>query len=138
MHVRADVAFVFAGQAIMKSRQPFDLKWLVVLWNVILAVFSIWGAIAVTPEIYGWIKKKIRKKFPFRGDKKFTISLPSNPLFVEHVMDVGISADLCDGVTERRNAWCVVWMGGKSKHPISANAHPSCCQDALVLPEQGS
>jgi hypothetical protein len=67
MHVRADVAFVFAGQAIMKSRQPFDLKWLVVLWNVILAVFSIWGAIAVTPEIYGWIKKKIRKKVSVSG-----------------------------------------------------------------------
>jgi hypothetical protein len=43
------IAFVFAGQAFMKDRSPPPLKWVIVFWNLFLAVFSIAGAIVYVP-----------------------------------------------------------------------------------------
>jgi hypothetical protein len=40
---------VFVGQKFMKDRKPFDLKNLLGLWNFILAVYSIVGAIQIVP-----------------------------------------------------------------------------------------
>lgn len=55
------VAFVFKGPNFMKARPAYDLKPVVFIWNVILAVFSILGVVELLPEFIGsW-------KFGFKG-----------------------------------------------------------------------
>jgi hypothetical protein len=47
------VVFVFAGQKFLANRAAFNLRPIVILWNAILAVFSITGALTVVPSVYG-------------------------------------------------------------------------------------
>ena len=42
---------IFGGQAIMKNRKPFDLKWPLAYWNLLLSLFSITGMIRVVPHL---------------------------------------------------------------------------------------
>ncbi|RWS19565.1 elongation of very long chain fatty acids protein 6-like protein [Leptotrombidium deliense] len=43
---------VFSGKEYMKKREAFKLRKLLVLWNVFLAVFSIFGAFRTLPEMF--------------------------------------------------------------------------------------
>lgn len=45
------LSFIYLGRQYMKSRPPFDLRKLLFLWNIALAVFSLWGSIAITPSL---------------------------------------------------------------------------------------
>ena len=40
---------IFGIKYVMKDRKPFDLQQPLILWNIILAVFSILGFLFVTP-----------------------------------------------------------------------------------------
>jgi len=44
--------FIYAGQKWMKNRKAFELKTPLILWNLGLAVFSIWSFIRVVPELF--------------------------------------------------------------------------------------
>ena len=44
---------MFVGQKVMRHREAFDLKPLVVLWNMLLAAFSVAGALVVVPTVIG-------------------------------------------------------------------------------------
>lgn len=48
---------LYAGQEVMKRRSPFNLRRLLILWNVALCVFSVIGAIRVLPEMSHVIKE---------------------------------------------------------------------------------
>lgn len=43
--------FCFLGQKIMAKRQAFELTTALAVWNLFLAVFSIWGAIRTVPQM---------------------------------------------------------------------------------------
>ena len=45
------VVLVFGGQRIMADREPFELKWSLAAWNLLLAVFSFIGMVRVVPQI---------------------------------------------------------------------------------------
>ena len=46
------LSFIFFGRIYMESRpKPFRLKWPLILWNLMLATFSIMGTIRVWPEM---------------------------------------------------------------------------------------
>ena len=45
------VVSVFMGTAAMKSRTPYDLRKALFLWNVGLAVFSLYGALSLGPNL---------------------------------------------------------------------------------------
>jgi len=45
------LAFIFAGQSWMKNRVAFQLRKLLVFWNILLAVFSILGTLRTGPEL---------------------------------------------------------------------------------------
>ena len=45
------VIFVFGGKHLMRDRKPFDLRKPLVLWNIGLAVFSIYGMFGVVPNL---------------------------------------------------------------------------------------
>ncbi len=45
------VVGIFGGQKVMASRQPFDLKWPLAYWNLLLSLFSIVGALRVVPHL---------------------------------------------------------------------------------------
>ena len=42
---------IFAGQTFMHNRERFELRFLLALWNISLALFSVIGAIRVIPEL---------------------------------------------------------------------------------------
>lgn len=42
---------IFGGKLYMSNKPKYELKFLLTLWNIILAVFSIIGAIRVLPEL---------------------------------------------------------------------------------------
>lgn len=44
------VALIFGGQAWMKGRERFELRRPLILWNVFLALFSIYGMIRCVPK----------------------------------------------------------------------------------------
>jgi len=69
------LAVIFGGRWYMKSREAYDLKILLGFWNVLLALFSITGAIYVLP-----------------------------PIFM-NVLNKGITADMCDLTSEHANPW---------------------------------
>ena len=45
------VAMVFGGKWLMKDRDPFNLRKPLVLWNIGLAVFSVFGMFGVVPNL---------------------------------------------------------------------------------------
>lgn len=45
------VAVVFAGQAIMRNREPFKIRRILTFWNVALALFSAAGFLRSIPEL---------------------------------------------------------------------------------------
>lgn len=91
----------------MAKREAFDLKPLVVLWNIILAVFSISGALVVVPNVIrtaacrfflGWAVAPPRSRAPDRRS-------PGPMVPAEHALETSISQDLCDKVTEQKDLW---------------------------------
>lgn len=50
------LAIIFGLQRVMRHRQPFDLSGPLFWWNVVLALFSIFGALAVVPPIVGAVR----------------------------------------------------------------------------------
>ncbi|XP_074597012.1 very long chain fatty acid elongase 6-like [Brevipalpus obovatus] len=51
------MTLVFGGQAFMSNRPPFKLKRLLVVWNIMLAIFSILGAFRTLPEMIHILRK---------------------------------------------------------------------------------
>ncbi|RWS05164.1 elongation of very long chain fatty acids protein 6-like protein [Dinothrombium tinctorium] len=47
---------VFSGKEYMKNRRAFKLRKLLVAWNVLLALFSVFGACRTLPEMYHVLK----------------------------------------------------------------------------------
>ena len=45
------VVVVFSGKWLMKDRDPFDLRKPLVLWNIGLAVFSVFGMFGIVPNL---------------------------------------------------------------------------------------
>lgn len=45
------------GKKVMANRAPYQLRGLLTLWNIILAVFSILGAFAITPPLLSNLRK---------------------------------------------------------------------------------
>jgi len=45
------LVFLWAGNALMKDRKPFNLKTPLALWNLLLAVFSFIGAVRTVPHL---------------------------------------------------------------------------------------
>ena len=41
---------IFGGQYLMAKREPFQLRTPLVVWNLLLAIFSIFGAARTLPE----------------------------------------------------------------------------------------
>jgi len=56
--VMAYLALVFGGQQFMKERKPLNLKPLFIVWNFLLATFSIVGAIVTVPSLLHWFQKE--------------------------------------------------------------------------------
>lgn len=52
------LAMIFGGQMLMKDRKPLPVKPLMILWNVLLAAFSIIGAYFYVPELLRVIQSK--------------------------------------------------------------------------------
>jgi len=50
-YVAAYMLVIFGVQHYMTSRPRFELKWILVTWNVCLAMFSIWGTYRSAPEL---------------------------------------------------------------------------------------
>ena len=47
------IVAVFAGQSWMaRNNQKYELRQPLVLWNTILTIFSLWGAIRTVPEVF--------------------------------------------------------------------------------------
>lgn len=49
--IGAYITFIYGGQYIMKDRPRFELRKILCVWNIVLAVFSTMGALRMTPEI---------------------------------------------------------------------------------------
>jgi len=56
--VAAYVVAIFSIKFLMRSLKPFDLQWPLIIWNAILATFSIAGFIFVTPTFLKVINEK--------------------------------------------------------------------------------
>uniref|UniRef100_A0A0K0FZE2 Elongation of very long chain fatty acids protein n=1 Tax=Strongyloides venezuelensis TaxID=75913 RepID=A0A0K0FZE2_STRVS len=52
------IILVFGGQKIMKKRDPFDLKYLVAMWNLSFSVYSLISAYFLLPNILEIYKNK--------------------------------------------------------------------------------
>ena len=52
------VVVIFSLKSWMKDREKMNLRWLLVAWNVLLAVFSIFASVRVLPETYYVFKTK--------------------------------------------------------------------------------
>jgi len=96
------VLLIFSGQAMMRDRPAFSLRWLLVLWNMSLALFSIIGAInvvpvqvniAVTKGLYAstcvvedstrfWIWVFVLSKLPELGDTFFIVVRKQKLIFL--------------------------------------------------------
>ncbi|XP_063611761.1 very long chain fatty acid elongase 6-like isoform X1 [Penaeus indicus] len=50
------VFFIFAGQRYMQNRHRFELRSYLVVWNILLAVFSTMGALRTVPEMFHILK----------------------------------------------------------------------------------
>ncbi|XP_067136221.1 very long chain fatty acid elongase 6-like isoform X1 [Centruroides vittatus] len=72
--------FIFAGRAYMKSRPPFDLRRILTVWNIVLAVFSIMGTLRTMPEFLHVIR-----------EFGLTFSV-CNPTFMQHTKVSGFWA----------------------------------------------
>lgn len=44
------LAFVFGGYYLMKSRKPFKLNGILIIWNIGLSVLSMWSFYRMVPE----------------------------------------------------------------------------------------
>uniref|UniRef100_A0A915HLT7 Elongation of very long chain fatty acids protein n=1 Tax=Romanomermis culicivorax TaxID=13658 RepID=A0A915HLT7_ROMCU len=51
------VFVLFAGQNLMKNRKPLPLSKAFLVWNIVLALFSIGGALSVFPEFWTTLKE---------------------------------------------------------------------------------
>lgn len=51
--IAAYVLVVFAGKSYMQSKKPLNLKNALIVWNAVLAVFSIIGTVRIMPEFIG-------------------------------------------------------------------------------------
>ncbi len=51
-YVAAYVIFIYSGQEFMKARKPMDLKKPIIIWNTLLAIFSITACCKILPEFY--------------------------------------------------------------------------------------
>jgi elongation of very long chain fatty acids protein 6 len=49
------VLMVFVGQALMKNRQPFNLRKPLAVWNFFLASFSLFGFLRTGPDLWNVI-----------------------------------------------------------------------------------
>lgn len=52
------IMFIFLGQMFMRSRERYELRLPLILWNLGLAIFSVTGAIRVWPEFLYAVKEK--------------------------------------------------------------------------------
>jgi len=43
--------FVYLGPKIMENRKPFDLRWALTNWNLLLSLFSLWGTVRTVPHL---------------------------------------------------------------------------------------
>lgn len=50
--VAAYVTFIYMGQEFMKNRKPMNLKKPIIIWNTLLAIFSIVACSKLLPEFY--------------------------------------------------------------------------------------
>ena len=46
---------IFSVQSLMKSRKPYNLRRMLTMWNVGLAMFSFIGAVACLPGLIGLV-----------------------------------------------------------------------------------
>ncbi|XP_067131601.1 very long chain fatty acid elongase 6-like [Centruroides vittatus] len=53
----AYVIIIFSLQTYMKSRPPFQLRWPLVIWNILLAAFSICGTLRLLPGLWILIRE---------------------------------------------------------------------------------
>lgn len=54
VHLSFGVVYLFAVwglERLMRNREPANIRWIVIMWNVALAVFSILGAIQTVPQL---------------------------------------------------------------------------------------
>lgn len=42
---------IIAGQRYMSDRKPFDLRWSLAAWNLLLSIFSGWGMLRIVPHV---------------------------------------------------------------------------------------
>ncbi|CAL4144704.1 unnamed protein product [Meganyctiphanes norvegica] len=49
--IAAYVFFIHYGQRVMRDRPRYELRKVLVVWNIILAIFSTMGALRMTPEM---------------------------------------------------------------------------------------
>ena len=49
---------IYAGRRFMTDKNPYELRKILLLWNVGLAVFSIMGAYVMAPSLYGIVSKE--------------------------------------------------------------------------------
>jgi len=47
----AYICLIFVGQVWMRNREPFQLRKLLLVWNIALAAFSIFGFLRTVPEL---------------------------------------------------------------------------------------
>lgn len=45
------LTFCFFGRRLMKDRLPFDMRWMLAVWNLLLSVFSLLGALHTAPYL---------------------------------------------------------------------------------------
>ena len=56
-YVGAYMITIYAGQIYMQTRQRYELKTPLFLWNIFLASFSVWGASRTLPELFYVLNK---------------------------------------------------------------------------------
>eukprot|EP01129_Flabellula_baltica_P006040 TRINITY_DN222_c0_g1_i1.p1 TRINITY_DN222_c0_g1~~TRINITY_DN222_c0_g1_i1.p1 ORF type:complete len:268 (+),score=38.76 TRINITY_DN222_c0_g1_i1:187-990(+) len=77
------VVFVFGIKFLMRNRERFQLNFLLFLWNLILAVFSITGAFYTVPAL------------------------------IKSVQEIGFSGDMCNADSEYENMWVMLFCLSK-------------------------
>mmetsp|Transcript_20918 Transcript_20918/g.30304 ORF Transcript_20918/g.30304 Transcript_20918/m.30304 type:complete len:309 (-) Transcript_20918:299-1225(-) len=51
------LVLIFGGMRLMRDRKPFDLRWALALWNLMLSLFSFIGASRVVPHLFLMLKE---------------------------------------------------------------------------------
>ena len=78
---------IFIGKAYMTNKQKYELRGLLTVWNVLLAVFSAIGAIRVLPELTFSIKNR---GFDYSicdnsyGNRNILINYNNIPIFINN------------------------------------------------------